>query len=492
MVTDSDLSISVFISYSHKDERYRQELGTALASLRHEELISEWHDRQIQGGEQWDEKIKTQLEKSDIILLLLSADFIASDYVRKNEIPAAIARHERGEAVVIPVFIRQFDYSQNAPYAKLQGYPDKLLPVDKWPNRDEAYFTVAQGIRGVVERILKDRKQKRANLERARLTYRTKAKELLADGKINAIERDTLDELKEKENLSDADAEQIEREEMAPYRKKDDDKDKYRKTLLKVVELEFPISAESRASLNERMRDLGLNADDVRSIESDIFEETKARITERLERAKEQASDALARAEAALAQKQFAAALEHFSAARAAHPSHPAIAVLDTKINDAAEQARREADDALAKAKDALAQRQFAAARERVAAARWPTRRSRKLLSGTRRSMPRLSKPGAKQMPRSPRPRTPLRRSDSRQRRSALKRLSWPTQHTPKWLPGTRRSMTRLNKPGTKRMPRSPWPRMPLRKSSSRQPESTLQQPVWPTRIIRTWLPAMS
>ena len=116
-------SVSVFISYSHADEQYRRELGIALASLRDEGKVSEWHDRKIQGGEEWDEAIKRQLNKADIILLLLSADFIASDYIRKTEIPAAIERHQSGDAIVIPVFLRRFDYSPNAPYAKLQSYP---------------------------------------------------------------------------------------------------------------------------------------------------------------------------------------------------------------------------------------------------------------------------------------------------------------------------------------------------------------------------------
>ena len=84
----SSESVSVFISYSHADEAYRKDLGIALASLRDEEKVSEWHDRRIEGGEEWDDVIRKQLDKADVIILLLSADFIASDYIRKIEIPA--------------------------------------------------------------------------------------------------------------------------------------------------------------------------------------------------------------------------------------------------------------------------------------------------------------------------------------------------------------------------------------------------------------------
>jgi hypothetical protein len=272
----SSESVSVFISYSHADEAYRKDLGVALASLRDEEKVSEWHDRRIEGGEEWDDVIRRQLDKADVILMLLSADFIASDYIRKIEIPAAIERHYRGDAVVIPVFIRRFDYSSSAPYARLQGYPTNALPVDAWPKKDEAWFTVVQGVRAVVERILKDRQRKSEKLAAARLRYRTKAKELLADGIIDSIERDTLDELRADLQLPESDAAQIETEEAEPWRKKYTGKERYRKTLGKIVKEEFPLSPPKRESLDGRMRDLGLNAEDVRPIEAEVFAEAKA------------------------------------------------------------------------------------------------------------------------------------------------------------------------------------------------------------------------
>lgn len=310
--------VSILVSYSHEDDEYRRQLGVALASLLDEGKVTLWHDRRIAGGAEWDEAIKEQLATAEVILLLLSADFIASDYIRKVEIPAAIDRHHRGEAVVIPVFLRKFDYSPNAPFAKLQGYPTHAVPVDAWPKRDEAYYTVVQGIRAVVERILADRQTRAAKRQEARLRYRTKAKELLDDGVIDDVERDTLDELRDELALSAADIEQIEREESAPHRKKDAAKEKYRKTLVKVIGNGDQISDTIRASLDLRLRDLGLNAEDVERMETEVIQQAEARRTER-----------------------------HDEVTR------PAVAAPEP-ARDAANPARRDADAVLAKAAEAL------------------------------------------------------------------------------------------------------------------------------------------
>lgn len=133
----------------------------------------------------------------------------------------------------------------------------------------------------MVERILEERKQKGAELDDARLHYRTKARELFGDGSICNAERDTLDELRVELGLSQADADQIEREEGAPYTKKDAARDKYGNTLRKIVEEAFPIGDKHRESLDGRMRDLGLSAEDVKHIEAEIFAQAEAKHAER-------------------------------------------------------------------------------------------------------------------------------------------------------------------------------------------------------------------
>ncbi|ETR72570.1 MAG: leucine-rich repeat-containing protein [Candidatus Magnetoglobus multicellularis str. Araruama] len=143
---------SVFFSYSHKDESLRDELETHLKLLQRQSVISTWHDRKILPGTEWDHEIDQHLERARIILLLISADFIASDYCWEKEVKRALERHESGEAVVIPVMLRSCDW-QDAPFAKLQGLPKEMKPVKSWPDRDAAWTNVATGIREVAQAL---------------------------------------------------------------------------------------------------------------------------------------------------------------------------------------------------------------------------------------------------------------------------------------------------------------------------------------------------
>src|SRR5437016_3708622 len=95
--------VSVFYSYAHQDEALRQQLETHLSLLRRQGLISEWHDREILPGAEWGREIDEHLETASIILLLISADFLASDYCYDKEMTRALERHQRGEVRVIPI-----------------------------------------------------------------------------------------------------------------------------------------------------------------------------------------------------------------------------------------------------------------------------------------------------------------------------------------------------------------------------------------------------
>lgn len=95
-------AVTVFFSYSHKDEALRDELASHLEILKWNDDITEWHDRKILPGDEWDREIKDSLASAQIILLLISADFIASRYCRDIEITRAMERHEAREACVIP------------------------------------------------------------------------------------------------------------------------------------------------------------------------------------------------------------------------------------------------------------------------------------------------------------------------------------------------------------------------------------------------------
>ena len=145
--------IEVFYSYSHKDEALRDELNKHLALLKRQRVIRDWHDRRIAAGTEWSGQIDEHVNSAGIILLMVSADFMASDYCWDVEMSRAMERHEAGEAVVIPVILRAVDW-HSAPFSKLQALPKDGKPVTSWPNLDEAFTNIATGIRGAVERLV--------------------------------------------------------------------------------------------------------------------------------------------------------------------------------------------------------------------------------------------------------------------------------------------------------------------------------------------------
>jgi hypothetical protein len=142
----------VFVSYAHADERLRQALGDHLSALQREGLIDAWHDRKIAAGQEWAGAIDINLERADIILLLVSASFLASAYCNDIELRRALERHERGEARVIPVILKPADWTAS-PFAKLQALPGNAKPITTFSNRDAAFLEVAKGIRQVAQEL---------------------------------------------------------------------------------------------------------------------------------------------------------------------------------------------------------------------------------------------------------------------------------------------------------------------------------------------------
>ncbi len=146
--------IKLFLSYAHSDEPLRQELMKHLSLLQRQGVIQTWHDRNINAGDDWKQQIDDNLNTATVILLLISADFLASDYCYEIEMQRALERHNAGEARVIPVILRPVDW-HGAPFGTLQALPADAKPITLWTNRDEAYANVAQGVRRAVEAILR-------------------------------------------------------------------------------------------------------------------------------------------------------------------------------------------------------------------------------------------------------------------------------------------------------------------------------------------------
>ena len=153
MIKESS-AIKVFISYAHLDEEYRQKLNKPLRTLEREGLISSiWHDRKIKGGNRWQNDIDTNLETAHLILLLVSWDFLASDYIHDIELKRALEREEAGEARVIPIIIRPCDW-EAAPFCKLQCLPTGGKAIANWGNEDEALTDIAKSLRSIIEEIV--------------------------------------------------------------------------------------------------------------------------------------------------------------------------------------------------------------------------------------------------------------------------------------------------------------------------------------------------
>lgn len=141
--------LRVFYVYSHKDERLLGQLQTHLASFERNGLITGWSDRKIGAGRDWENEIAAELEAANIILLLVSADFLASDYCQDIEMKRALERHDAGEATVIPIILRPVHWT-DTPLRRIQALPDRAKPVTTWRNRDEAWASVASGIRNAI------------------------------------------------------------------------------------------------------------------------------------------------------------------------------------------------------------------------------------------------------------------------------------------------------------------------------------------------------
>ena len=149
----SDEGISLFISYSHKDANFRDALRTHLRALERQKLITTWYDRLITAGVEWQGQIDNNLEASGVILLLISSDFIESEYCFDIELKRAMERHEAKEALVIPILVRPVVWD-DMPFAKLQALPRERKPVSTWHDQDSAWVDVTQGIKIAIKDFL--------------------------------------------------------------------------------------------------------------------------------------------------------------------------------------------------------------------------------------------------------------------------------------------------------------------------------------------------
>ncbi len=149
------MSIEIFCCYARIDQPLLSELRSHLMPLQRQGLIIIWADTDIDAGMEWEAEINKHLNTADIILLLVSSDFIASEYCYSKEMLQAMERHNAGEAQIIPVILRPVLW-EHTPFGKLQALPTGAKPVigSTWHNQDEALLNVANGIQKVVLKLL--------------------------------------------------------------------------------------------------------------------------------------------------------------------------------------------------------------------------------------------------------------------------------------------------------------------------------------------------
>ncbi len=145
--------ISIFYCYARKDKKPRDTLADHLSNLRWQGLITEWHDFDISPGQEWEHEIAAHLDTADIILLLITRNFMASYYCHEVEMKRAIERHKAKAARVIPILLGHVDW-ENAPFSKLQVLPSNAKPVSGWTDKDKAYVDICHGIKKVVNEFL--------------------------------------------------------------------------------------------------------------------------------------------------------------------------------------------------------------------------------------------------------------------------------------------------------------------------------------------------
>ncbi|MER6473468.1 toll/interleukin-1 receptor domain-containing protein [Streptomyces collinus] len=145
--------LSLFYSYAHEDEALRDQLAKHLKILERQHVIRGWHDREISAGVEWRGEIDQHLQTADIVLLLISPDFIASDYCYDIELAESLRRHNLGECIVIPVILRVVE-TTGTPFMMLQALPTNAKPVTTWRDRDAAFASVAAGIRKAASQIV--------------------------------------------------------------------------------------------------------------------------------------------------------------------------------------------------------------------------------------------------------------------------------------------------------------------------------------------------
>ena len=148
-----DKKVKVFLSYTHVDEEFKNKLDVHFAPLKRNNKVETWNDRKLVPGTLFDTEIKKHLCEDDVIILLISADFINSDYCYEIEMKKAFERMQNNDAIVIPIILRPCLW-QETPLADIQVLPKDGTPISKYEDSDDAYYEIVKSINNRIEEFL--------------------------------------------------------------------------------------------------------------------------------------------------------------------------------------------------------------------------------------------------------------------------------------------------------------------------------------------------
>ncbi len=191
----AETPLKIFICYAREDRPALESLMGHLAVFERNGAVEFWYDREITGGQDWDDTIRVNLKSADIVLLLVSPDFFRSDYIHSVELTEALQRDRDREALVVPVILKKCLWHKHGELARLQALPAEAHPVfdrSHWPEPDDGFYDIAEGF----DRILDDpdtaarRRRKNERLRReAEAAEHERQKVELARKKQEAVER---------------------------------------------------------------------------------------------------------------------------------------------------------------------------------------------------------------------------------------------------------------------------------------------------------------
>ncbi|WP_163848080.1 toll/interleukin-1 receptor domain-containing protein [Pseudooceanicola aestuarii] len=144
--------MKTFVSYSHRDEATLERLKAHLSPLRRDGRIETWYDREIRAGGEIDGEISAELEACDIVFLLISPDFLNSDYCMDTEMTRAMERHDEGTARVIPIIVEDC-YWKSSPFMKLKALPKDGKPISNWTNENTAFLNIVEEVARVLDEM---------------------------------------------------------------------------------------------------------------------------------------------------------------------------------------------------------------------------------------------------------------------------------------------------------------------------------------------------